>query len=72
VIGGRLWRAGHRGNALQIAASQTAKASLDAISIGTGLGHKLLPQRAGWMSSSETEQWRDVWESCNAAPVANS
>jgi glycosyltransferase involved in cell wall biosynthesis len=72
AIGGQLWRAGHRRSALQIAASQTAKASLDAISIGTGLGHKLLPQRAGWTSSSEIEQWRDVWESCNAAPVASS
>jgi hypothetical protein len=72
AIGGRLWREGHHGNALRIAASQTAKASLDAISIGTGLGHRLLPQRAGWMSLPEIEQWRDVWESCNAAPVASS
>ncbi len=71
-IGGRLWREGHRGNALQIAASQTAKASVDAIAIGTGLGHRLLPQRAGWMSLSEIELWRDVWESCNTAPMASS
>lgn len=72
TIGGRLWREGYRGSALQIAVSQTAKASVDAIAIGTGLGHRLLPQRAGEMSLPEIEQWRDVWEPCNTASVASS
>jgi glycosyltransferase involved in cell wall biosynthesis len=71
AIGGRLWREEHRGSALQIAVSQTAKASVDAIAIGTGLGHRLLPQRAGRMSLQETEQWRDVWELCNTVPLAS-
>lgn len=72
AIGGRLWRGGHRWHALQIAASQSAKASVDAISIGTGLGHRLLPQRAGRMSLREIKEWREVWESFDPAPSASS
>ena len=77
TIGGRLWRDGHRGHALQVAVSQSAKASVNAIAIGTGLGHRLLPQRAGRMSLQEMKEWREVWESFDPesfdpAPPANS
>lgn len=71
AIGGRLWCDGHRGQALQIAASQSAKGSLDAISIGTGLGHRLLTQRAGRMSLREAQDWRQVWKSLDNAPTAS-
>jgi glycosyltransferase involved in cell wall biosynthesis len=72
AIGGRLWQEGRRGSALQIALSQTTKASLDAVAIGTGLGHRLLPQRAGRMSLREIEQWREVWEPCDTTASGTS
>jgi len=71
MTGGRLWREGQHGHALQIAASQITKASVDAIAVGTGLGHRLSPQRAGRMSVKEAEEWRQVWESFDPAPPAS-
>jgi glycosyltransferase involved in cell wall biosynthesis len=70
VTGGQLWREGQHGQALQIAASQIAKASVDAIAVGTGLGHRLSPQRAGRMSARDAEEWRRVWESFEPEPPA--
>jgi glycosyltransferase involved in cell wall biosynthesis len=72
TIGGRLWRDGHRRHALQVTVGQSARASVDAISIGTGLGHRLLPQRAGRMSLREMKEWRGVWESFDPALSSNS
>jgi glycosyltransferase involved in cell wall biosynthesis len=72
VTGGQLWREGQHGHALQIAASQIAKASVDAIAVGTGLGHRLSPQRAGRMSVKEAEEWRQVWESLDPRPPAST
>lgn len=71
VTGGQLWREKKRSHALQIAASQIAKASVDAISVGTGLGHRLSPQRAGRVSVKEAEEWRRVWESFDPEPLAS-
>jgi glycosyltransferase involved in cell wall biosynthesis len=72
VTGGRLWREGQHGYALQIAASQIAKASVDAVSVGAGLGHRLSPQRAGRMSVEEAAGWRRVWESFDPEPPAGA
>lgn len=71
ITGGRLWREGQHGQALQIATSQIAKASVDAIAVGTGFGHRLSPQRAGRMSVKEAEEWRRVWESFDPGPLAS-
>jgi len=71
LTGGQLWREGQHGHALQIAASQIAKASVDAIAVGTGLGHRLSPQRAGRMSVKEAQEWRRVWESFDPGPPAS-
>ena len=54
VTGGQFWREGQRGQALRVAASQIAKASVDTVAAGTGVGHRLSPQRAGRMSVKET------------------
>ncbi len=63
ITGGRLWRERQRGAALLLAAGQIAKGSVDAVAVGSGLGHRLSPQRAGRMSAAEAQEWRRVWES---------
>jgi glycosyltransferase involved in cell wall biosynthesis len=63
ATGGRLWRERRRGAALEVAAEQLAKASVDVLAVASGLGHRLSPQRAGPISRIEAEEWRAVWES---------
>ena len=48
-----------------------AKGAVDALAVGTGLGHRLSPQRADRMSAAEAREWRQVWESLDPGLLAS-
>jgi glycosyltransferase involved in cell wall biosynthesis len=70
LTGASLWRDGSRGDAMRLAASQVAKASADALALGTGLGARLAVVRSGPMSDAEVAEWDRIWTSIGGAQQA--
>lgn len=60
LVGGRLWLQGRRGEAAVAVASHAARFGVDALAVGTGLGHRVLPHRARGLSEAETARWAEV------------
>jgi glycosyltransferase involved in cell wall biosynthesis len=67
---GHLVREGRPGGALAALGIQLAKGALDVVALGSGLGYRLLPQRAGPISPAAATEWQAVWSAVTATPAS--
>lgn len=65
-VGGRLWRDGDRTAAAAAVLSHLARGAVDVVAVQTGLGHRLLPQRARPLGPDEAQRWAAVWAASNS------